>query len=312
MNNKQVIAVLAIVIMSFSSLFVYLSTNSTMETNHLWTERVVEGGGSTKIAQIFVEGVISPELDETRQSVLLQLDAAIEDPQVKGIVLAVNTPGGDVVTSDHIYQKIIQAKKSGKVVAVSMGSIAASGGYYISTPAHKIFANPLTVTGSIGVIMSFSNYKELADKIGYHEINIRTGEYKSMGNPLSEFTQETKHIYQSIVNESYEQFVNIIINNRNLDRSTVVKLADGRVFSGTQAKSLGLVDEMGNVEDATNYVKKKLGLHHCKLVQYERKSSFFTGLLSVAASPVSTLERQIQEIKATFENSTPRILYMVK
>jgi protease-4 len=312
MNNKQVIAVLAIVIMSFSSLFVYFATNRAMEANYSWTERVVEGGGSAKIAQIFVEGVISPELDKTRPSVLSQLDAAIEDSQVKGIVLAVSTPGGDVVTSDHIYQKIIQAKKSGKVVAVSMGPIAASGGYYISTPAHKIYANPLTVTGSIGVIMSFSNYKALADKIGYREINISTGEYKSMGDPMSEFTQETKHIYQSIVDESYKQFINIIVNNRNLDRNTVVKLADGRVFSGSQAKSLGLVDELGNVEDATKYVKKKLGLQHYKLVQYEGKSSFFTGLLAEAASPVSTVERQIQEIKSIFENSTPRILYMVK
>ncbi|UHA74212.1 signal peptide peptidase SppA [Paenibacillus sp. 481] len=311
MNNKLVIAALAIVIMSFSSLFVYVSTHSGAKTNQGWTEQVIEGANSTKIAQIFVEGVISPESDGKRQSVVSQLDTAIKDPQVKGIILAINTPGGDVVTSDHIYRKVLQAKKSGKIVVASMGSIAASGGYYISAPAHKIFANPLTVTGSIGVVMSFPNYKNLADKLGYHKIHITSGAQKSMGNPLTEFTEDSKRIYQNIVNESYEQFVNIVVKGRNLDRSTVIKLADGRVYSGVQAKSFGLVDELGNLEDATLYVKNELGIIDPKIVHYSSESSFFQGLVSKAVH-TPTLEQQVKGIKAEFEDSTPQILYMLK
>lgn len=288
------------------------------EVDDNWIEKKIDGDGDQKIVQIFLDGPIKYEAGNNQKTIISQLDKAIIDPLVKGVVLSVNSPGGDVVYSEEIYRKIVEVKKSGKRVVISMGQVAASGGYYISAPADKIFASPSTITGSIGVVMSIPNFKGLADKIGYKEITITSGTYKDMGNPLSNFTEQSEQIYKKLIGESYERFVDIIVEGRKLKREEVLKLADGRIYSGIQAKKLRLIDEFGNLEDATNDVKKKLGMADVQIIRYNEDPSFlseWSKWLHISARLVAhtvPLEEQIKTTAAQLFDATPQILYMLK
>jgi protease-4 len=172
-----------------------------------------------------------------------------KDSSIEAVVLRVDSPGGGVGPSQEIYVEIERLAKT-KPVVVSMGGVAASGGYYIAAPADQIVANPGTITGSIGVIMGFTNYQELLDKIGLKSSVIKSGEHKDIGSPVRAMTEEDRAILQSLIDDVHRQFVEAIARGRQLDFDTVLALADGRIFSGKQAKELGLVDELGNFRDA--------------------------------------------------------------
>lgn len=288
-------------------------TLKSLSEPHSWDEETVQGSGADKVVQLSVDGVIAekPGLTETFNSgdFISQLDQAKKDEAVKAVVIRINSPGGEVVASDEILNKIREVKRAGKPVIVSMGGMAASGGYYIATAADRIYANPTTLTGSLGVIFTVPNYQKAADWLGYKEIVIKSGTYKDIGNPLRPMSDGEKEILQNLVNEAYQQFVNVISQGRNIPREQVLKIADGRVYSGMQAKQLKLIDDFGSLEDATNYAIQKAGLKDAQVVRYTPKFSL-SGLLTGTSmqfkgSPAAWL----QQIAPSF-SPEPRLLYL--
>ncbi len=173
------------------------------------------------------------------------------DDSIDAVVLRVDSPGGGVGPSQEIYTEV-ERLAAAKPVVVSMGAVAASGGYYVAAPADLIVANPGTITGSIGVIMEFTNFEELLDKIGLKNRVVKSGKHKDIGSPVRPMTDEDRAILQALIDDVHRQFVNAIVEGREMDFDTVLKLADGRIFSGKQAKELGLVDKLGNFRDAVN------------------------------------------------------------
>ncbi|HEX9205858.1 MAG TPA: signal peptide peptidase SppA [Candidatus Deferrimicrobiaceae bacterium] len=197
-----------------------------------------------KVAVIPVKGMISDS-----EPVIEQLKRFGKDDSVKAIVLRIESPGGGVGPSQEIYEEVkkVAAKKP---VLTSMGALTASGGYYIACATQKVFANPGTMTGSIGVIMPFMNVRELAEKVGLRGMTVKSGEYKDIGSPLRDMNADERALLQGVVDNVHHQFVNAVAEGRNLPREDVMRIADGRIFTGEQAKALGLVDVLGNLEDA--------------------------------------------------------------
>jgi len=197
-----------------------------------------------KVAIIEIKGVIAQSSDVIEE--LLQYR---EDDGVKAIVLRIDSPGGGVGPSQEIYEEILKVRKEKKVVT-SMGSVSASGGYYIACASDVIVANPGTITGSIGVLMQFSSFEELLKKIGIKGVTLKAGAYKDAGSPFREMTPEEKRLMQLVLDNVHNQFIQAVAKGRNLDPAKVTEVADGRIFTGEQAKEYGLVDKMGNLQDA--------------------------------------------------------------
>jgi protease-4 len=185
-----------------------------------------------------------------------KLRKAIEQDNVKGVLLRINSPGGTVGMSQEIYDAIKAARGKGKIVAVSMGDITASGGYYIASCADHIFANPGTLTGSIGVIMHLLNWQETEKKIGLTPNVIKSGAFKDIGSPDRPMSTEEKDLLQNIIMDSYDQFVTAVADGRKMDKEQVKKLADGRIYSGRQALKVKLVDELGSYDDTLAWLQK--------------------------------------------------------
>ena len=197
-----------------------------------------------KVAVLPLTGLIVDSEDSIEQ-----LKRFAKDDSVKAIVLRLNTPGGGVGPSQEIHEEVRKIRGK-KVIVASMGTLAASGGYYIACAAEKIFANPGTITGSIGVIMRFVNVKDLIEKIGVKGFVVKSGDFKDIGSPIREMDPKERLLLQGVIDNVHSQFVNAVAENRGLDRKEVLAIADGRIFSGEQAKAIGLVDELGNQEDA--------------------------------------------------------------
>jgi protease-4 len=181
-------------------------------------------------------------------------------PTIKAVVLRINSPGGSIGAVQEIYEEVNRLREKGKKVVVSMGDVGASGGYYIACAADKIVANPGTVTGSIGVLMSIGNMQGLFRKIGIKVEVIKRGKHKDIGSLSREMTQEEKKLLQGLIDDAYEQFLQAVIKGRNLERSEAEKIAQGQVFTGRQAKVLGLIDEIGNFQDAVRLAGKLAGI----------------------------------------------------
>ena len=220
---------------------------------------------SEKIGVIPVEGTISSSQTVTSQLVEFRKDAGI-----KAILLKVNSPGGAIAPSQEIYreiQKTIPVKK----VVVSMGTVAASGGYYISAAANKIVANPGTITGSIGVIMEFVRVEDLLTKIGVDLEIMKSGEFKDIGSPDRKLTQREREILNAMIMDMQNQFVEAIVRGRGLSLEEVQRIADGRIFSGARARELGLVDVLGNFQDAVEITKELAGIKGDVTLVYAKK-----------------------------------------
>lgn len=213
-----------------------------------------ELGGGEKVAVIEIEGVIA-DSKETIQ----RMKTYREDDDIRAIVLRINSPGGGVGPSQEIYREVKKTIKS-KTVIASMGAVAASGGYYIASAANGIVANPGTITGSIGVIMGYTNFQEIFKKIGLLPIVIKSGEYKDIGSPLRTMTAEERKILQKFVDTIHNQFVRDAALGRNIEIEKMKALADGRIFSGEEAQALGLVDRLGNLQDAVDWAGKLGGI----------------------------------------------------
>ncbi len=207
-----------------------------------------------KVAVIPVSGMITDS-----EQIIDQLKKHGRDASVKAVILRINSPGGGVAPSQEIYEEVrkLNAKKP---VLTSMGTIAASGGYYIASATRKVYANPGTMTGSIGVIMPFVTVKDLVDKIGLKGMAVKSGPFKDIGSPLREMTPLDQEVLQSVVDNVHRQFVNAVAKGRRLPPEEVMKIADGRIFTGEQAKALGLVDALGNLEDTVDAAAKLGGI----------------------------------------------------
>jgi protease IV len=192
--------------------------------------------------------------------VVTRLDKIRKDPLIKAVVLRINTPGGSVGATQEICEEIEKIKQSGKKVVASMGDVAASGGYYVATTADKIMANPGTITGSIGVIAEMGNVEELFKKIGVKIEVIKSGKHKDIGSPVRQMTQEERKMLQDLINNAYEQFIAAVVKGRNMPYEKVKQLADGSIYTGQQAKDNGLIDELGNLEDAVKLAGQLAGI----------------------------------------------------
>ncbi|WDP88789.1 MAG: signal peptide peptidase SppA [Desulfobacter sp.] len=193
------------------------------------------------------------------KQVIEDLQAFRKDDRIKAIVLRVDSPGGGIGPSQEIYRELIKTGKKKKVIA-SMGSVAASGGYYIAAAAHGIVANPGTITGSIGVIMEYANLQAIAEKIGISPVVIKSGEFKDMGSPLRELKESEKALFQELVDELHSQFVRDAATARKMETSLMAKLADGRVYTGQKALKLKLIDRLGNLDDAVQWAGRLAGI----------------------------------------------------
>ncbi|MBW1721142.1 MAG: signal peptide peptidase SppA [Deltaproteobacteria bacterium] len=218
-----------------------------------------------KIGVIPIQGaILDPE------PVLTQLIEFRKEKQIKAIILRINSPGGGVAPSQEIYREVRRTRKTKKVIA-SMGSMAASGGYYVASAADKIVANPGTLTGSIGVIMEFLNVKELLEKFGVGMEVIKSGEFKDIGSPHRKLTEREKALLQGLIAEIQEQFVTAVAEGRGISKKKIREIADGRVLSGEKAKALGLVDALGNFRDAVELAKRECGIKGEVSLVYPRK-----------------------------------------
>ena len=207
-----------------------------------------------KVGVIEVFGVIADS-----KQIIEQLHDFRDNDSVKAIVLRIDSPGGGVGPSQEIHDevKVVDALKP---VVVSMGSVAASGGYYIAAPAREVLANPGTITGSIGVIMEFANFQELLEKIGLSSVVVKSGKHKDIGSPTREMTAADREILQELIDDVHSQFVTSVADGRGLDQEIVASIADGRIFSGRKAMELGLVDKMGNLEVAIKRAAELAGI----------------------------------------------------
>jgi protease-4 len=218
-----------------------------------------------KIAIVEIKGAITQS-----SGIIEELQYYFEDDGVKAIILRIDSPGGGVGPSQEIHREIIKIKSKKKVVT-SMGSVAASGGYYIACASDLIVANPGTITGSIGVLMQFSNFEELLKKIGIKGVVLKSGEHKDVGSPFREMTPEEKRIMQEVIDNVHQQFIQAVAQGRKLDQSKVFQIADGRILTGEQAKNLGLVDQMGNLQDTIDITAKLVGIEGKPNVIYPKK-----------------------------------------
>lgn len=207
-----------------------------------------------KVGVIEIKGVILES-----KKIIDDLKRFREEDSIKAIVLRIDSPGGGVGPSQEIFREVRKTVKSKKVIA-SMGSVAASGGYYIAAASNKIVANPGTITGSIGVVMGYTNFQELLAKIGLVPVVVKSGEYKDMGSPVRKMTEKERNLLQVFVNTIHSQFVSDVAEGRGMDPAKVEKIADGSIFSGEKAKSLGMVDRLGNLEDAIEWAGRMAGI----------------------------------------------------
>jgi protease IV len=207
-----------------------------------------------KVGVVEVSGIIVDAHD-----VIDQIKQLREEASIKAIVLRIDSPGGAVAPSQEIYREIRKTVPIKKVVA-SMGAVAASGGYYIAAAADGIMASPGTITGSIGVIMAYTNYRALLDKIGLVPVVVKSGTYKDTGSPVREMTAAEKELLEGLTAKIHDQFVRDIVDGRRMDPEKVAKLADGRIYTGEESKALGLIDRLGNIEDAIEWAGRMGGI----------------------------------------------------
>ncbi|WP_156289915.1 signal peptide peptidase SppA [Oceanobacillus salinisoli] len=327
MNRKRWIAlVIAIVLFIFSIGFQAITTVLATDFEELFNlnasefeqDILEEGSALNKIAVIRLDGIIQDTSTNAWNTSLYNHDRFLnmiedagEDSTVDGIILRVNTPGGGVVESAEIHDKVEEVQEEyNKPVYVSMGNTAASGGYYIAAPADKIIAHPATLTGSIGVIMESINFAELADQLGVDFNTIKSGEFKDIMSASREMTEEERTILQTMIDDLYGDFVQVIVDGREMTEERVRELGDGRVYTGSQAHELGLVDELGTLDDTIAMMKEDYDLNDAQVVEYKSGLGFeqFLGMtLSSNFGSQSELDGIVHLLR---QSNAPRAMYL--
>jgi protease-4 len=210
-----------------------------------------------------------------------QLRELRKDKSVAGVLIRIESPGGGVAPAQEIYREVMRYREENKPLVVSMGNVAASGGYYLASPAMKIFANPGTLTGSMGVIMRFPHYYKLFEKIGVDMQTLKAGKFKDIGTPDREMSAQERELLQGLLDDTHEQFIEDVGAARSMDLDSLRKLADGRVFSGRQAFRLGLVDSLGGYDEALGFLRDYVGLsERAKVTEKRRRRSLLKDVLA--------------------------------
>jgi protease IV len=249
---------------------------------------------SAKIGVIPIEGAIMDS-----QAITEQLKKFKKDKGIKAIILRINSPGGAVGPTQEIYREVQRTLETKKVIA-SLGGVAASGGYYIAAATKKIVANPGTITGSIGVIMEFARFEDLLNKIGIKFEVLKSGEFKDIGSPHRELTARDKELISALIADIQKQFVDAVASGRDLSIEKTREIADGRIFSGAQAKELGLVDVLGNFQDAVELVKNMATIKGDVTLIYPKKNKLDLWDL-LLGSAADTIAKRIQGMKTRVE-----------
>ncbi len=243
----------------------------------LLTSLVLDSGwlGGERVAVIRIEGVIV----DSRETIE-ELRRFRDNPSIKAVVLRIDSPGGGVVPSQEIHTEVLKARKDGRLkVVASMGNLAASGGYYIAAATDKIVANPGTLTGSIGVIMELANVQGLLEKVGVQSVVIKSGRYKDLASPFRAMSKEDRGLLQNVLDDVHDQFIQAVAAGRALKVEEVRPLADGRIFTGRQARTAKLVDELGDLQDAIKLAARLVGIEGEPRVVEPRKRFSLRDLL---------------------------------
>lgn len=278
------------------------------------------GSGADKVLLLDLSGVISSQdkdglvpgpnmLAAFRED----LTKASKDDKVKAVVLRINSPGGTVNASDILYHELKTFKADRKIpLIVSMMDVAASGGYYTAMAADAILVHPSTVTGSIGVIMLTVNARGLLEKVGMEANAITSGPRKDMGSPFRTMTADEKAIFQGVIDSFYLRFLKVVEEGRpQLSADQIKKLADGRIYSGEQAKAAGLVDEIGYLDDAIELAKKKSGLKEARVVTYRRHGEYQNNIYSRVLGGSSSLSSLAEmNLISLIRGGSPQFMYM--
>ena len=217
-----------------------------------------EGGPALfgpRVAIVELEGVIL-EIDD----IVRELKAYRENPTVRAVVLRINSPGGVVAPTQELHDAVLRLRQAGKPVVASLGSVAASGGYYVAVACDQIYANPGTLTGSIGVIMQLANLEQLLKKVGVDYVVVKAGQFKDIGNVARAMTPDERRVMQALLDDVHGQFIGAVAAGRKLPREDVMRFADGRVFSGVQAKDLRMIDALGGLEEAVLAAARLAGI----------------------------------------------------
>ena len=231
--------------------------------------------GGEKVGVIRIEGVIT----DSRETIE-ELRRFRDNPSIKAVVLRIDSPGGGVVPSQEIHTEVLKARKDGRLkVVASMGNLAASGGYYIAAATDKIVANPGTLTGSIGVIMELANVQGLLEKVGVQSVVIKSGRYKDLASPFRAMSAEDRALLQNVLDDVHDQFIRAVATGRALKVEQVRDLADGRIFTGRQARTAKLVDELGDLQDSIKLAARLVGIEGEPRVVEPRKRFSFRDLL---------------------------------
>lgn len=332
MNTKRWLAIGLTVIVFLSSMMIsWVGKALTKEVNQtsFWntmmndalSENVLrEGLSSERIAVIEVSGTIiqgqTSYFDTTlydHQKLLGDFDKIKEDTTVKAIVIRVDSPGGGVYESAQLREKIKEVKEEREIpVYVVMESMAASGGYYISADADKIYASKETITGSIGVIMSNLNLSGLMEKYGVTDMTIKSGEMKDVGSSTRPTTEKDLKVLQDLVDSMYERFVDVIVEGRTMDRETVYQLADGRIYDGEQALKVGLIDAIGYYDEALLDLEEAYDLKNAQVFSYAGSEfTFINQLLAEASSFMGRNQlASLGEINLSGSNSKQGFMYI--
>ena len=250
-----------------------------------------EGGPALfgpRVAIVELEGVIL-EVDD----IVRELKSHRENPTVRAVVMRINSPGGVVAPTQELYDAVQRLRQAGKPVVASLGSVAASGGYYVAVACDQIYANPGTLTGSIGVIMQLANFEQLMKKVGVDYVVVKAGQFKDIGNIARAMTPDERRVMQALLDDVHGQFIGAVATGRKLSREEVVRFADGRVFSGVQAKDLHMIDALGGLEDAVLAAAKLAGIPSPPNVIQPRRRFSLVDLLrnQFGGTPVGALLR---------------------
>jgi protease-4 len=290
---------------------------------HPLQEETVEGRGNAKILLVDVSGFLSdeaavpavplgtpparvPRLVRFRE----ELKKAGEDPDVRALVVRLNSPGGTVTASDIMFRELDLLKREKKIpVVAAMMDVAASGAYYVALAADTIVAHPTTVTGSIGVIMISLNAEGLLDKIGVAAAAIKSGERKDMGSPFRTLTPEERAIFQSVIDELHGQFVTKLVERRRIPRETARGLADGRIYTASQALAHRLVDQVGYMSDALDLARRAAGVDEARVIVYHRPREYRATYYARAESAETTIPTSLASL-AALVGPAPRFLYV--
>lgn len=283
-------------------------------------EQTVEGSGAAKVLLLDLSGVLS-ELPVSalgaqapRVSILArvreELKKAEEDERVRAVVVRINSPGGTATAADTLYRELSAFKARRKIpVVAAITDVGASGGYYVALAADTIVAHPTSVTGSIGVMMLTLNAEGLLQKVGVSPLAIKSGAKKDMGSPFRGLTDEERAIFQGVIDDLHGRFVSVIARERKIPEDRVRALADGRIYTAQQARALGLVDQVGYVEEAVDVAKRAAKLGEARVIMYHRPREYRSNIYSGADVP-ERFEVSLAQLSSLLIGPGPRFLFL--